>query len=249
MSALTLGNTFVSKPNSQVNLISTGLPVIIPSSGTVATNGTITLTTALPTIYSDSFIYLPAGAVVGGAAGLYYAEFSSTTVGQVYTNPRSAVSVDFVPDADAADLHTTLAVGSNSAYTQTTAADLAVTRESIPGGLMGTTGQVLIKCLISTPTNANNKTPKILFGSTAIHTSVITTSLTNNIDKELTNRGVTNKQVGNPLASSGHGASASAAVYATEETKVDVPLKFTGQLAVATDYMVFEYINVVVVGS
>jgi len=240
MGQLNLGTVFTSVPTEEAGIIGASIPVIIPSNGTVATNGTITLTTALPTTYGDAWVWLPAGAVVGGSAGLYYAEFSSTTVGQVYTIYIDPTSTPFTPYDPTTVSHVN-AVGSNSSYTQTTASDLSLIRAIVPGNLMGPSGQLLIKLLISTPTNANNKTPKIIFGSTTIHNAAITTSLTTNIDKDLANRGKTNSQVCTPLTALGHGASASAAVYATEETKNDLALRVTGQLATATDFMVIEY--------
>jgi hypothetical protein len=248
MGQLKLGSTFVSTAVSEVSIMGAGVPVIIPSNGTVATNGTITLSTALPTVYSDAWVWLPAGAVVGGAAGLYYAEFSSTTVGQVFAIYANPANYDFAPYDPANVLHVN-AVGSNSAYTQTTASDLTLMRETIPANLIGPTGQVVIKLLISTPSNANAKTPKVVFGSTTIHNSAITTSLCTNIDKDLTNRGKLTRQLGTPLTALGHGASATAAVYASEDTSSDVILTFTGQLAVATDYMVYEYVIVTVAAT
>ena len=56
----------------------------IAPSGTVAVNGTITLGTALPAVFSAGLrLYLPAGAIVGGDEGFYWSEMSSTTVGVV----------------------------------------------------------------------------------------------------------------------------------------------------------------------
>ena len=59
------------------------IPVILAPNGTIATNGTVTLGTALPLVYASAWVRFPAGAVVGGLAGLYFVKFSSTTVGQV----------------------------------------------------------------------------------------------------------------------------------------------------------------------
>jgi len=240
MGQLNLGTVFTSVPTNEAGIIGANIPVIIPSNGTVATNGTITLTTALPAIYPDAWVWLPAGAVVGGSAGLYLAGFTSTTVGQIYTMYYNVTTTPFVPYEPAPELHVNV-VGSNSAYTQTTATDLSLIRAIVPGNLMGPFGELMIKLLISTPNNANNKTPKIVFGSTTIHNAAITTALCSNIAKDLVNRGRTNRQICTPLASLGHGASTTAAVYGTEETKNDLALSFTGQLATATDYMVIEY--------
>ena len=50
-----------------------GLPIIMPSSGSIGTNGALTLNTALPQIYANCYMYFPVGAVfAGSAAGLYF---------------------------------------------------------------------------------------------------------------------------------------------------------------------------------
>ena len=68
-------------------LAQSAVPLGLLPSGTVAADGTITLATALPTTYSGGMWgRLPAGAVVGGAAGLYWIVFSSTAVGAVKTS-------------------------------------------------------------------------------------------------------------------------------------------------------------------
>jgi hypothetical protein len=46
-------------------LSESGIPVMVANSGTIATNGTVTLGTALPTTYAAAFCYFPASAVSG----------------------------------------------------------------------------------------------------------------------------------------------------------------------------------------
>lgn len=99
-----------------LSLAQSGVPVVLPSSGTITSGGAITLLTALPATYSGgAWIYLPAGAVVGGSAGLYYCLFSSATVGAVKTNYVAAGSTAFTPYIPDGAL--VAAVGSGSAYT------------------------------------------------------------------------------------------------------------------------------------
>src|SRR5574337_1133130 len=81
-------------------LAQSGVPVIVVPNGTVDANGTITLGTALSIVYAGgAWIRLPAGAVVGGSAGLYWCVFSFTTQGQVYTHfaDKAAIFIPVVP--------------------------------------------------------------------------------------------------------------------------------------------------------
>jgi hypothetical protein len=127
---------------SPYTLAQSGVPVGIAPNATVATNGQITLGTALPRIYSGGiWLRLPAGAVVGGAAGLYWGVMSSTTVGQVYTN-FADTSQGFSPYIPTGTLVN--AVGSNAAYTQTTNASIVLCKITIPAGSLGANGQLRI---------------------------------------------------------------------------------------------------------
>ena len=150
---------------SAVTLAQTAIPSILVPNGTVATNGAITLGTALSAIYAAAWIYLPAGAVVGGAAGLYYATFSSTTVGQVYTNYVNPASTQLIPAISAGT--PVAAVGSNSAYTTVVATDTPLATIDVPGLLMGANGRIRVTRRESTINNANGKTSKFSFGGSA----------------------------------------------------------------------------------
>jgi hypothetical protein len=145
--------TWVSIPNVVPNTINnarsqpyilaqSGVPVGLMPNGTVATNGQITLGTALPRTYSNGiWLYLPAGAVSGGAAGLYWCVMSSTTVGQVYTK-FADTSQNFVPSIPTGTLVN--AVGSNAAYTQTINVSIVLCKITIPAGSLGANGQLRI---------------------------------------------------------------------------------------------------------
>ena len=70
-----------------------GVRFVAPS-GTVAADGTITLGTALPATFGGGlWLYLPAGAIVSGSAGWYWADMSSTTVGVVRGSQGGAALV------------------------------------------------------------------------------------------------------------------------------------------------------------
>jgi len=222
-----------------VVLAQSAIPVILAPNGTVATNGTITLGTALPTIYASAWVYLPAGAVVGGFAGLYFATFSSTTVGVITTTYNSAGG-SFTPYIATG---TSAAVGSNSAYTQTTASDITLANITVPGGLMGANGVLRTKYLSSLANNVNTKTVKSTFSGTAFSIETQTANSSGSVAYEIRNRGVATSQTAFAAglnAGSGSGFTSGGALMTAINTAADQPLAFTGQLAVATDYIVLE---------
>jgi len=243
MAQLRLGSTYKSEPYNLSALASTSVPVIIPSSGTIATAGGVTLTTALPTTYAGgAWMYFPSTAFSSGTAGLYWVVMSSTTAGTVYNlnyAPASPFEA-FIPTDTLVAV-----VGSNSAYTQTTASDLVMLRTTVPGGLMGASGEVAYNMLFSTNATANSKPVKVTFGGTAIHTASLSSNVSTIIDKQIANRGVAGRQVANPLAALGHGSSATDALHLTVDTNSDFDITITGQMATATDYIVLEYSHII----
>lgn len=221
-------------------LAQSAVPVILAPNGTVATNGTITLGTALPTIYSGgAWVRLPAGAVVGGLAGLYWTVFSSTTVGAVKTlfvDPATA----FTPYVPTVAL--VAATGSNAAYTQTTAADITLANVTVPGGVMGLSGGLRRETVHSWNNSAGLKSATEKFSAETVGAISGTTTVSGHSFATTRNRGLSNLQV-SPMASA-IGASSSAAHFTTVNTDINQSLIFTGQLAVATDFLVLEYITV-----
>lgn len=219
-------------------LMQSGIPAIIVPNGTVATNGTITVGTALPLIYPQAWVYLPAGAVVGGLVGWYYVIFSSTTVGVVYTSYQATMST---PLALGAAATLTVAVGSNSAYTQATSA-VVVASHSVPAGLLGTNGRVRFDGLFSYNNSAGAKVSGCTFGGSTVLTVSGTTTLSVDIKKTVQNRSAT-QQVIRVAVDSG-AVSAVAPTLLAIDTTADVTVAFTGQIAVATDYLILESGNI-----
>lgn len=212
------------------------IPLIVVPNGTVATNGTITLGTALPLIYTAAWIRLPAGAVVGGLAGLYYTVFSSTTVGQVYTNYADVAT----PFTGAIPSGTPVAaVGSNSAYTQATAADLSLALVTIPGNTLGTDGGLEVTVFESNNNSAGVKNVAAKFGGTSFLSADVTTSLALETSKSVTNRGVVNKQLVHANQAFGN-VSTVAPTQLTVDTSAAADVIITGKVATATDYIVLE---------
>jgi len=222
---------------SAVTLAQVGIPSILAPNGTVATSGVVTLGTALPAIYPAAWLYLPAGAVVGGAAGLYYVVFSSTTVGQVYTN-YSAATTQFIPAVPAGT--PVAAVGSNSAYATLTTVDSPLACIDVPGLLMGLNGRLRVTRRDSALNNANVKLAKFTFGGTQFGGSVPLTSIAGaEVVREISNRGSAASQyaLANAAATS---ETSGTPGYLTINTAVDALLVLTANLATATDYVVLE---------
>lgn len=224
-----------------VTFVNMNVPVILAPNGTIATNGTVTLGTALPVIYAGAWVWFPAGAVVGGAAGLYWTVFSSTTVGVVNTNYLATLnpSQAVIPTAAGA------ATGSNAAYTQTTAADIALVTFPVPGGTLGTNGLLRSAHEVSVTNSAGSKTYNVKFGGTTIATTAVTTVAQITGAARIRNRGSQAVQVF-PNANTGgaQGTSASAITQAAIDTSATQNLVYSGNLAVATDFVVIEGLTV-----
>lgn len=226
-------------------LAQSAVPVCLAPNGTVATNGIVTLGTALPATYSGGiWLRLPANAVVGGSSGLYWAVMSSTTQGQVYTNFYNPAT-QFIPSIPSGTL--VAAVGSNAAYTQSTAADITLVNITVEGGSMGVNGGIREDVWFSHSNSAGTKTLKILFGSGTVLSHGVTTTATTRLDNSvIRNRGVADKQYMVSATNSGvlfGGTSTSSSATTsglTVDTSSNVSLTFVGNLAVATDFIIVE---------
>lgn len=218
-------------------LAQSAVPVILAPNGTVAADGTITLGTALPTTYSGAWVRLPAGAVSGGAAGLYWATFSSTTVGAVkslFADPAQP----FTPYVSSGVL--VAAVGSGAGYTQTTNANITLVNLTVPGGVMGPNGQLVDTREFSYNTAVGTKSISVNFGGSGVMGSNRTTAGGHDqFTSRIKNRGLQNSN----SAYSASEASTSAVVpYANFNinTAVDQSYVLTGNIDTATNYVVIE---------
>lgn len=201
------------------------IPVIIAPAGTIATAGTVTLGTALQHVYRQAWVYFPASAVVGGAAGLYYTIFSSTTVGVVYTNFVDAATTAFTPSIPT--ILGDVVVGSNSAYTQTVTSDLALVNITVPAGMLGSSGTLSLEALFSLFSSGNAKTIKASFGNMVALNTAPTASLSLSVSKSVRNHAA-DVQVSSAAAAIGHGA-AGVLIKGAVDTTADVSFIITGQ--------------------
>jgi hypothetical protein len=230
-------------------LAQSGVSVGLAPNGTVATNGQITLGTALPRVYSSGiWLYLPSGTVSGGAAGLYWCVMSSTTVGQVYTN-FADTSQKFTPYIPTGTLVN--AVGSNAAYTQTTGADIVVANLTLPANSLGINGSVRGKFLVEMPSNANGKTSRWFLngqGFSFTNPSSVTGHFT---QFGFSNRGLTNSQfmANTEYSSGGFGSFSNPAFATTIDTTVDTTITLTLNIATATDFQIVDTLMLEVLPS
>lgn len=232
------GNITFIPPGGQ-----SAIPVVLAPNGTIATNGIVTLGTALPAIYANAWVYFPANAVVGGAAGLYFTQFTSTTAGQVTTSYVSAASA-FTPTIPSTVVN---AVGSNAAYTQTTASALTLANVTIPAGAVGANGQIYIIPIWTHNSSVGAKVDAITLSSTSVYSLSNTTNTIESHPVVIQNRGVLNSQLS--TSANGLSSGATTAIYSTVDLSVNQSLKFTGNIATATDYIVLEGFSVEITPS
>lgn len=222
------GSTILQK------LAASAIPFIIAPTGSMANNGAITLGTALPTTYANAYVFLPASAIsAGSAAGWYFAQFSSTTLGTVFNN--TYVSGSPVIPTPVAFVTTGPGAFTGIITLQT------MPSISIPANSMGPNGTVRYSLAFSVPNNANNKALAAAFGGTLIASVTITTAASVAMQRSFSNRGLTNSQVNDGgLGLLGPSTGGGGAVYTAFDSTQAQSLAIQGQLAVATDFIVLE---------
>ena len=219
-------------------LAQTAIPVILPSSGTI-TNGVLSALTALPTAYGGAWMYFPAGASLPSGAGLYWVSSVTTTGGNITTSFANA-STAFTPYIPASPV---LITSGGAAYTQTIGSDITLANITVPGGLMGANGALRIETVYdqTTPVTANAKSENVKLGSATVHTLNTGGNTFTSEFFTVKNRGIPNSQLSYRANQSiGGNQTTNSAVFAAIDTSISQPLTFTGQIAVATDYIVLE---------
>lgn len=226
--------------NGQVVLHSTGIPMIIPSSGSIANNGALTLTTALTVAFPACYMYFPASAIAAGsAAGIYYVTMSSTTLGTIWNNTYTS-GTPTIPASP-----TAFATTGPLAYVQTTG---ALTLISIPilANSMGLNGTITVFGNFGYNNSATSKTGSILLGaSQIIGTGAATTTVGFNVVGNISNAGIANVQSRSSRLVPNNTGSAVANSQVGVDTTADTTVTFTGNLAAATDFILIEQSTVI----
>ncbi len=228
----------VVKPSASV-LVDDATGYIVPSlvSANAATYSqtttTVTVTSTahnIPaTIHNGKNVYLAIGTVSTGVAPTGY------TTGW-FSNFQYVDANTFTCTA------TNSQTGTGFVNTTTTAIALPLTG-TVPAGLLGVNGSVVLEAYTSHNNSAGAKTLRALFGGTIWSNTAGTTTLTSYVLKALRNRGDVAKQI-TPAGGSYTGAASSVANnYLTINTASDVALTFTLQSATASDYVALDAIN------
>lgn len=213
-------------------LLQANVPVIVPSSGSIGNNGALTLTTALDTTYANCYLYFPANAIeAGSAAGLYFVQMSSTTLGTIYNNTHTS-GKPTIPSSP-----TAFATTGPGAYTQTTATDITILSFTLPGGAMGANGSLFLYPQEVVNSSGNNKIFRLKLEASTTNTHIWAAVGQSSSPMVIRNKGVQNRNVSNNAA--GLTTGGTGPVHTTIDTAADVTLTLTANLANAADYAGF----------
>lgn len=210
------------------------VPVIIPNSSTVATNGDITVTALAAAYVGGAWVHLPAGAVVGGAAGLYWTVFTTTTAGNVKTNFVDPATTEFIPYTPSGAVVS--AVGSNGAYVTPTAITPLV-NITLPPMSVGSAVKTFTR--VTCPNAADAKTVTHSLGTTAIGAQAFTTSTGGTLSTSVHSRTSATQVMNVPGV-----AAISGTTFGAEDTSVASKLVISGTLAATTGYITLEVFTV-----
>jgi len=230
-------------------LAQSAIAILLPpttSTNTISAGGLITLTgIVLQNNYTYGlWVYLQAGDVVGGAAGLYWAVQTSNTTNatiQVYTNYQSPTN-QFIPYIPSGTL--TPVVGSGAALVDNSNADRVLVNVTVPGGLLGNNGGLRSTWGFTCFNSANAKAIAEKLAGTTFGSFSVTTAATGYLQDTLMNRGIPNAQYCNRNNQGwGSNATISAAQFLALDTTTDKAMTYTGNIATAgkaTDFIVLE---------
>jgi hypothetical protein len=215
-----------------------GIPTGIPSSGTMGANGALSGLTAFPATYSGGiWLYFPAGAVYAGSlAGSYWTVMSSSSAGTVYNNLLT-IPGPLTPPASP----TPIVAAGPGAYTQTTASNISVFGVKVTGGSIGENGQIFARFQSAVNNNANTKTAAFTLGGTTIGITTQPSGATFPLTVIFINRGSQSVNAYTSNITAPFTQSNAATIQTAINTSIDATFAVTLNLAVASDYSVFEF--------
>lgn len=220
-----------------------GLPVILPPSGTIGNNGALTVGTSLQTTWANCYMYFPSGAIASGsAAGVYFVQMSSATVGTIYNNTLAS-GAPVIPASP-----TPFATTGPGAYTQTTASNIALLTLPIPGNSFGANGKLVYEGAWVVLNNADTKSYTISYGGTNVQATSSGASLAwLGFYRTIHNRGSTGAQTFLSTAvtpSSDISNQASGFTSGGVDTTQNQNLVINANIATATDYWILVGVTV-----
>ncbi len=203
-------------------------PVFIAPPGSVGNNGALTLSIDLNDTYSAGiYLYFPSNAIFSGSvAGRYYCVMSSTTVGTIYNNTYTSG----IPMAPASP--TGFVTTGPGAYATTLNTDITLIEFPVLGGILGNSGQVDVSPVWNYRNSANTKNLKVYFDSSLVLSSTPTTSTSNTIGVNLTN-----KTSAKQSAKQKYTSAQTALDILTVDTSVDKSIKLVAQTTSANDFV------------
>lgn len=238
MSGLSLASGLSGTPGAVQKIAASAIPFIIAPTGSMANNGVITLGTALPATYANAYINLPASAIqAGSAAGWYFCQMSSATVGTVFLNNPYVSGLPSIPPAPVAPATT-----GPGAYVGVTGATNGP-QITIPAGVLGPNGTLRLSQLNSVNAAATTKTLQAFIAGTNIWGVTFTTAAQFGLAgiTTLQNRGAQNANVTFSTSNAaGVGVAASANVFSSINFAAAQTLTFALTTTVATDFIVLE---------
>lgn len=215
-------------------LAQSGIPFILAPNGTMANNGAVTLGTALGTTYANAYMYMPAAAIAAGsAAGWYFCQMSSTTVGTLFNNTYTS-GTPTIPASP-----TAFSTTGPGAYTQTTASDITAISIPIAGNSIGVNGGIECSMMSFNNNTAGTKKVAFYFGGSSAGGGSQTTSTASSFMRSIRNRGVTGAQVA--INNVFGDASTGSATYMSKDTTASQNVELKPNIATATDYVVIEW--------
>ena len=231
---VTIGGVTIESKPPIITVMTGGTPSGIPSSGSVAANGALTVTAAFLETYSDGvWLFFPAGAVYAGSvAGSYWVVMSSTTLGTVYDNVLVLPGSDHPPVTP-----TPIVAAGPGAYTQVVTTDITVRSVVMPGNTMGEDGMLTFKSLVRHNNSAGAKSWRPSINSTFFGSIVSTTSTLSNRYCDIYNRRNQSSQISsNWLGPQSMGVTDP--IFGTENTSIDQTVSVALRIAVATDWII-----------
>ena len=156
------------------------------------------------------------------------------------TNSGEGIVVDESAIAGPVGVPYVLGQSAVAASVSNTTDEEVIATVTIPAGVMGLNGRLLIMSNWTITNGANDKTMNIRLGGllgTAFFTSLQTTQATYSDIRWIANRGSAASQVGTVLAASPLAVSTNALVTGTINTAVEQTLVFTGQKEVGTEVL------------
>lgn len=237
--------------NSALLMAAFAIPMVLPPSGTVGNNGALTLGgtgiisyAGTAGVATNCYMYFPANALYAGSpANFYFTQMTSATAGTVFANTYTAPR--FGPPVIPTSPTPIVATGPG-AFTADTSTR-ALFDITIPGKLLGPHGQIRCAFTVDTKNTAGVKTLGGTFGGAATFASAIASSQGYGFVTTTRNVNSRSKQV-TLYSSYGDIGSAGQNTYTSSvDSSLDQDFTITGQLAVATDYIVLTGVTLEVI--